>query len=191
MGRYHINHTLTLWAAACRRWKSRAIVIMYMAAILHLVGDLLRKQPQPWLEKLSADRSDVVMALPIAMLRTLQMRTREKIGLAVIFALVLIEVAFTILRVVFTVSHAFGKVPDLNTLWSTLDPIIAVMVCTLPCYRNLLSFDRRKSISRTPEISFGSSKFTNGLKSTGSSGRKGSSIDMQINGWSTDRFSYH
>lgn len=94
------------------------------------------------------------MALPIIMLRGLKMRMIEKIGLAAIFALILVDVAFTILRVVFTLLLTYHR----NVLWATLDPIVAVLVRTLPCYRNLIFFNRAKPIVRTPNVSIGSSK---------------------------------
>lgn len=36
-----IQQALMQMQAACRRWKPRAITIMYMAAVLHIVGDIM------------------------------------------------------------------------------------------------------------------------------------------------------
>jgi hypothetical protein len=95
---------------------------------------------------------DLVAFLPIMMLRKLQMRRNEKVGLAVVFALVLLDICFTILRVVYTLSSVFTKVSDENTLWVSLDPIVAVLVCTLPCYRNLVSPSRTKPIAYSSKL---------------------------------------
>lgn len=125
------------------------------------------------------------MTLPLCMIRTLHMRLREKFGLAFIFAIVLVEVIFTILRVVFSVTTAYSKVPMHNTLWASLDPIIAVMVCTLPCYRSCLSFDRARSIIRTPNISLTSSGLMN-LMGVSSPGEKEPlSLESRLNEVST------
>lgn len=115
----------------------------------------------------------IVMALPISMLGPLRMKKREKIGLAFIFALVLIDVAFDILRVVFTVSSALSRFPDQNVLWNNLDALIAVLVCTLPCYRGLLSRSSPRPLTDTTYFAFGSSRLANLFNST-SSGQKSS-----------------
>lgn len=127
------------------------------------------------------------MALPMMMLRTLKMRTREKIGLGMIFALVLVDVAFAILRVLFTVKFVHTKFPIRNTLWSSLDPIIAVMVCALPCYRCLLSPDRTKPIIRTPNLSFDSSAFTSISKSSSPNGNEDASTYVRMDDLGTSR----
>jgi len=126
-----------------------------------------------------------VMALPIVMIRNLQMRTREKIGLGVIFALVLINVAFAVLRVVFTTQSVFRKDSDMNTLWTSLDPIVAVLVCTLPCYRNLILASRTASVTRTTS-SFSSSQFGSMFKKSSSSrSKKGTLSNMEMDDIST------
>jgi len=122
------------------------------------------------------------MALPIVMLRKLKMRTREKIGLCIVFALVLIDVCFAILRVVFTLSAVFSKAQDENTLWTSLDPIISVLVCTLPCYRNLISADRAKSIVRTANFSFPTT-----FRTTSVEEKKSTSQSTEMDDFSRDR----
>ncbi|KAF2111195.1 hypothetical protein BDV96DRAFT_582732 [Lophiotrema nucula] len=171
---WHCGHPSTLMdPRACHQWKSRAVTILYMTTVLHLFGDIL------------------LVTLPLTMLRSLQMRMREKIGLAFIFGLVLIDIAFAILRVVFTITETFKSVPDRNTLWSSLDPIVAVMVCTLPCYRSVLSFDRTKPIIRTPHVSFHSSNLTGPSKISSLSTHKAHSVDVQMEDLSSDRLNIH
>jgi hypothetical protein len=126
------------------------------------------------------------MALPIIMLRKLTMKTREKIGLCVIFALVLIDVCFAILRVVFTLATIFSKAMDENTLWASLDPIIAVLVCTLPCYRKMISADRAMSIIRTANLSFDSNRFASIFKMVSIDDKKSTSRSTEM-----DEFSRH
>jgi hypothetical protein len=127
------------------------------------------------------------MALPIAMLRKLKMRTREKVGLCLVFALVLVDICFAILRVVFTMSTAYSKAADENTLWTSLDPIIAVLVCTLPCYRNTLSVNRAKSIVRTANLSFDSTMFTSIFKTASMDEKKDSYKNTETDEFSGDR----
>lgn len=78
------------------------------------------------------------MILPIAMIRSLHMGFTQKIGLAVVFALVLVIVAMDILRTVYTLAMDLTEGQDANALWGILEPTIAVIVCALPCYRGLL-----------------------------------------------------
>lgn len=80
------------------------------------------------------------MILPISILRPLMMGTRQKIGLSLVFALVLIIVALDILRTVYTLKLDLKDNKDTNAMWTILEPAIAVIVCALPCYRGLLNF---------------------------------------------------
>jgi hypothetical protein len=89
------------------------------------------------------------------MIRKLYIKTSEKIGLGIIFALVLLDITFEVLRIIFTVSFAFTKYPDRNVLWATLDPLISIMVCALPCYRGVCA----RTWIRSAVDSYDSSKF--------------------------------
>ncbi len=73
------------------------------------------------------------------MLKSMRLRTSQKLGIALVFALVTIDILLDILRTVYTASLNFATFPDHNILWVLLEPTIAVMVCALPCYRGLLS----------------------------------------------------
>ena len=109
----------------------------------------------PVLRKLTAPIP--VLLVPIIMIRKLYIKTSEKVGLGIIFALAILDVAFEILRVVFSVSFALTKYPDRNLLWATLDPLISVMVCALPCYRGVLT--RGWVRTAVDNLSYDSSKF--------------------------------
>jgi hypothetical protein len=80
------------------------------------------------------------MIIPITMLKSLHMGVMHKIGLAAVFALVLVIVAMDILRTVYTLDMDLKEGQDANALWGILEPTIAVIVCALPCYRGLLGF---------------------------------------------------
>ena len=80
--------------------------------------------------------SDIaIMALPLWMLKKLQMRLFHKIGLASIFLLAWIDVVFDILRTY----HTIGGTTSLSVLWDILEPTIAVVIATMPTYRALFS----------------------------------------------------
>ena len=79
------------------------------------------------------------MLLPTVMLKSMLMRISQKVGIGLVFGLVLIDILFDILRTVYTASLNFANFPDQNTLWALLEPTIAVIVCALPCYRGFLS----------------------------------------------------
>ncbi|KAK6593133.1 hypothetical protein ACHAPC_004623 [Botrytis cinerea] len=85
-----------------------------------------------------------IMALPLWMLKGLQMKTGQKIGLAVIFLIATIDVVFDILRTIYTVD---GGAIALDTLWDILEPTITVMISALPSYRTLFGDRRKKSTS--------------------------------------------
>ena len=70
------------------------------------------------------------MALPLTMLRGLQMRTPAKIGLVGVFGCAFITIAFDILRAVETDTR--GGIPGSTALWTNLESAIAVIVSCLP-----------------------------------------------------------
>ena len=72
----------------------------------------------------------IVMALPLAMLKGLQMRTPVKLGLAGVFCFAIITIAFDILRAVETNTN--GGIQGSTALWTNLESAIAVIVSCLP-----------------------------------------------------------
>ena len=90
------------------------------------------------------------MALPLGMLKGLQMSTKAKIGLAGIFCLATITIAFDILRAIeiLTKNNHTGS----TALWTNLESAVAVIVSCLPSFRALLSprkgDNAKKSIGR-------------------------------------------
>lgn len=82
------------------------------------------------------------MAIPLVMLRHLHIPTHKRLGLALLFSLVLVTIACDIIRTVFTLMH------NSNALWALLEATITVIVCALPCYGGVLS--------RMPRRIFGS-----------------------------------
>ena len=78
------------------------------------------------------------MALPLAMLRRLQMRWGQKVGVGLIFCLSFVSVAFSTLRM----AESFLGGSELNILWIHLEEIVAVVVSALPSYYSL--FNRRR-----------------------------------------------
>lgn len=79
----------------------------------------------------------IVMALPLAMLRGLQMRTSAKVGLAGVFGCAFITIAFDILRAFET--DLKGGVKGSTALWTNLESAVAVIVCCLPTLSALFS----------------------------------------------------
>ncbi|KAF1976827.1 hypothetical protein BU23DRAFT_551265 [Bimuria novae-zelandiae CBS 107.79] len=88
----------------------------------------------------------LLAALPLAMLRPLLMKTSQKMELAVIFLLVVINMVMTILRTVYSVDINLARFPDQNILWCFLQVSVAVIVCALPCYRGILMRTKSKSL---------------------------------------------
>ena len=70
------------------------------------------------------------MALPLAMLKGLQMRTPVKLGLAGVFCFAIITIAFDILRAVETITKE--GIEGSTALWTNLESAIAVIVSCLP-----------------------------------------------------------
>ena len=78
-----------------------------------------------------------VMALPLAMLKNLQMRTQAKFCLAGIFCCAFITVIFDILRAVEIETRAGVK--GSTALWTNLESAVAVIVSCLPSFAALFS----------------------------------------------------
>lgn len=81
-----------------------------------------------------------VLIIPIAMVHSgmLALRRSQKVGLMVIFALVLIDIVFDIVRTVYALDTYLSLKTNLNGVWTVCEPIIAVMVCAMPHYRSIL-----------------------------------------------------
>ena len=94
-------------------------IIVYWC-VFNVIGDLL------------------IIALPIVMLRRLQVSMVQKVGLGVVFFLVAVDVVFDLLRTVYTLDADATSFPDANTVWALCEPSIAVMICALPSYRSIL-----------------------------------------------------
>ncbi|TAQ87319.1 hypothetical protein B7494_g4369 [Chlorociboria aeruginascens] len=108
--------------ASCNAISPELLVTLeVMWCVLNIVGDIL------------------TMALPLGMLREIRISIAQKLGLAGIAGLVIIDIVFDILRTVYTVGDYADSFPNANAVWALLEPTIAVMVCALPTYRSLLS----------------------------------------------------
>ena len=90
------------------------------------------------------------MALPLAMLKGLQMRTPVKFGLAGVFCCAFITIVFDILRTLET--NMMGKIEGSTALWTNLECAIAVIVSCLPSLVALLSprNTRKEGRNRSP-----------------------------------------
>ena len=113
----------------------------------------------------------VGIALPLAMLRDLRVRPTQKWALVAVFVLALIDVVFDVLRTVYAVQ---GTAVALHTLWDILEPTIGVMVCALPAYRALLSWERTSGSRDQQRRSAKSSSWPPSYRQWFSSGKAGS-----------------
>lgn len=86
------------------------------------------------------------MALPLAMLKDLQMRTPAKFGLACVFSCAFITVAFDILRAVET--DRKGGIKGSTALWTNLESAVAVIVSCLPSFTALFSAKKDRNVGR-------------------------------------------
>ncbi|KAF2683006.1 hypothetical protein K458DRAFT_340881 [Lentithecium fluviatile CBS 122367] len=101
----------------------------------------------------------LLIALPCTMLKPLLMKTSQKIELAIIFCLVVVNMVLTILRTVYSIDVDLMKFPDQNVLWYFLQVTITVIVCALPCYRGMLCRKRNGSLRHLERFGSGSSEF--------------------------------
>ncbi|KAF2115965.1 hypothetical protein BDV96DRAFT_574883 [Lophiotrema nucula] len=84
------------------------------------------------------------------MLKPLLMQRSQKLGLALVFRLVTIDMIFDLLRTVYLTIAFLSQYPDRYNIWVILDPTIAVIVCALPCYGSLVG--RRKPEGQQCEL---------------------------------------
>jgi hypothetical protein len=89
----------------------------------------------------------MIMALPIAILPSLQLDVRRKVGLGIAFSLGIIIIAVAIVRMTQIIS---GKTVDLVGLaiWGAIEASTAVIVGSLPPLKALLTRNVRKYSSR-------------------------------------------
>ena len=90
------------------------------------------------------------MALPLYFLKDLQMRKRQKLGLASVLCLAVLIVSFDIIRTIISV-HG-GAVGAQSALWCVLEATIAVIVSCLPTYRSLFASGERVRKRRYIEL---------------------------------------
>ena len=82
------------------------------------------------------------MALPLWMLKDLQIRIGQKIGLTLLFLVATISIVFDILRTFYDI---YGGLIRLEVIiWDVWEPIVAVMISALPTYRALFKDHRRR-----------------------------------------------
>lgn len=108
----------------------QTILVIYGCAV-NVFSDLASKYSGSRLlhQRLRPKRF-IVMALPLAMLKGLQMRTSAKVGLAGVFCCAFITIVFDILRAVET--DMKGGVKGSTALWTNLESAVAVIVSCLP-----------------------------------------------------------
>ena len=81
----------------------------------------------------------LIMVLPIGMLIKLNLSIHQRLALAGIFGIVLIDILFDILRTIFSVQQFYDpSVAPLSVVFNLCEPAVAVVVCALPSYRSLL-----------------------------------------------------
>ena len=100
--------------------KHTRVRIQIFWVTLNVVGDLL------------------LVALPLFMLRRLQMSSVHKWCLAGIFAIIVLDMLFDLLRAVYSLDSLLKKNLFANVAWAVCEPAVAVIVCALPSYRSLL-----------------------------------------------------
>ncbi|UPX10669.1 uncharacterized protein EKO05_0001312 [Ascochyta rabiei] len=108
----------------------------------------------------------IIMILPLNLLRKLQVSALQKFGLAVIFSLGTIIIAFAFARLA-QVTKATSKVardpstvadgPVLLSMWSHIESSVSIIVATLPAFRYLLNgkIGRTQGRSNTRDCSRG------------------------------------
>ena len=82
-----------------------------------------------------------VMALPLWMLRNLQIQRSRKISLTAMFLIVTVIIVVDLVRAVDTTSGPATS--PLELLWTVIEPAIAVIISALPTYKALLGRARR------------------------------------------------
>jgi hypothetical protein len=88
----------------------------------------------------------LIMLLPLNLLRKLQVSPQQKFGLAVIFSLGTIIIAFAFARLAQVTKAtsnpnptALSDGPVLLSMWSHIESSVSIIVATLPAFRYLLN----------------------------------------------------
>lgn len=93
----------------------------------------------------------LLMVLPMVMVmsRMLTLDKLQRLGLVFVFSLVLIDIAFDVVRTVYALSPHLSVRTNLPAVWMICEPTIAVIVCALPTYKRFLSCSRWRKPSPT------------------------------------------
>ena len=91
----------------------------------------------------------LILALPLAMIRRLHVSKEQKIGIAAVFALVVVDIVMGIIRNTAWILAHLDKEPSeasiiIATVMAICEPNIAVIVCALPAYGVLLPTVRKR-----------------------------------------------
>ena len=110
-----------------------SVACLWWWTALNVIGDLL------------------ILILPIGMLISMKLSVLQKLGVASIFGIVLVDLVFDILRTIVTVDTISGS-PNLSqTIAFTLcEPSVAVIICALPIYQALLPKHSTKHDKNSP-----------------------------------------
>ena len=83
-----------------------------------------------------------IILLPVAQIRKLSMPVSRKISVAAVFAIIIVVTAIGIVRNVATVIASLGSPTDaseiIDVICTTIEPALAVLVCSLPPYKALV-----------------------------------------------------
>jgi len=104
-----------------------------------------------------------IIALPLWMLRKLQMSIKQKFGFAVMFLMAAIVIFFDIARI--AIGDGGGAI-SLASLWDILEPCAAVIISSLIPYRSLLRSNKQEPSSSYRNIEGSGRSDTLGVKST-------------------------
>lgn len=116
----------------------RQEILVIYTCVMNVFSDLASREfALQLLTGLSMLNFVIVMALPLGMLKSLQMRTAAKVGLAGVFCCASITIIFDILRAVETDTK--GGVKGSTALWTNLESAVAVIVSCLPSFTALFS----------------------------------------------------
>jgi hypothetical protein len=100
-----------------------------------------------------------VLVLPLTVINShlVNLATPQRIGLIVIFSLVILDIVFDIIRTLWNLSPKLSLSTNYSVIWTTLEPAIAVSVCALPHYKGVIMGRRaRRRESRGDEVGSGS-----------------------------------
>ena len=99
----------------------------------------------------------LILILPMTQIRKMHMPLAKKISVAAVFAIIIIDITFGVLRNAASVLYILEDTDDsiassMNIISSVLEPAVAVFVCALPPYRALVfKFRVRKNETLEPQ----------------------------------------